>query len=91
MAKTIWKYRLKFFKIQNIDLPQGAKCLLVGEQAGELTLWFEVNPKMPIITTLIHIIGTGENIPENVKHLGSTQIREYVWHIYIKISSEENI
>ena len=83
---AVWKYTLDVVDEQEIGTPAVWKPLHVQHQNGELTLWAEVDPAMPMITRSIVIIGTGHPFDsEGLTHIGSAvdPDRTLVWHVYI--------
>ena len=83
--KTIYKYKLAIEAEQTLHIPGGnGTCLLVADQGGELTIWFEVETDKPERVRTIRIVGTGKNC-ERVAgdfHLGSAIVGDFVWHVY---------
>lgn len=81
--KRIWKFPLAITDVQSVAMPRGARILAVDEQHGALTLWAEVDPSQPKVTRIIHIIGTGNPMPEHLgDYLGTAVIDPFVWHVY---------
>jgi hypothetical protein len=65
----------------HIVMPTDAKIVMVGDQQGAITIWFE-HDNGPLTTRTIYIHGTGHHIPAGRKHVGSLQQGEFVWHLY---------
>lgn len=87
--KTIYKYKLAIEPEQVLHIPGGRNnCLMVAEQDGELTIWFEVDTNQPATPRTLHIAGTGQPI-ENLElktHLGSAVVGAFVWHVYSSVA-----
>lgn len=83
--RTIWKYKLSWQPIQNIEVPKNAKFLKVDNQFDYITLWYEVESEEKVTSIPIWIVGTGHEIPEEAtKYLGTALVGDYVWHIYTR-------
>ena len=92
MYRTVWKYVM----VQTQELlPVGtdAKILHVGMTTGRLpTLWVEhrVSSNVAIADRPTHymhveVCGTGDNIADDLKHVGTVQVSQtLVWHVYEK-------
>lgn len=78
--KTIYKYQLANFA--TLDLPVGAKAVLVEMQNGSPHIWFEHNRSAFKEQRFFRIYGTGFDIPDNSIHIGSVIDGMFVWHIY---------
>lgn len=65
----------------HILMPTDAKIIMVAEQHGAITIWFE-HDNGPLTPRTIHIHGTGHPFPAGQKHVGSLQMGEFVWHLY---------
>jgi len=95
MKRVIWKYLLQLRPTQQVIVPISAVPLSVGEQDGELCIWFEVNPDAQKTPMTINIVGTGDAVPgrkqtycgtvqvENTD-IGGNNLRRFVWHIYLE-------
>lgn len=88
MNKTIHKYELRGSQTI-IDLPLAYIIVHVGEQAGTIMVWVELDPNEPKIPYTFHIIPTGGEITENMYHAGSVIIPPFVWHVYYEWPGEE--
>lgn len=85
--KTVYKYPvpLDFVARQEIFLPEGAKPLVMGFDGNlKVCLWAEVNPDAPSHLRKIAIIGTGEEVPENLKYLNTFERNGFVFHSYVE-------
>lgn len=82
--KTIHKYVLNNVK-NEVQTFEGAKFLHVDNQRGEITVWAEVDTRNRKAKKILHVVGTGNEVPEEAtKHLGSAIFSEgmIVFHIY---------
>jgi len=80
--RSIWKFPLAIVDFQEIEMPQGAKPLLVAVQPsvanrglGTLCIWAEVDTDVPKIKRGVWIVGTGHPmllVADAAKHIGST-------------------
>lgn len=83
MTRTIWKYQLELTDgPQEHAVPKAAILLLVAEQYGKPTMWFEVWAEAEKIPRAFYVVGTGHEIPADGKWLGSLQMPPFVWHVY---------
>lgn len=81
--KTIHKYALDENVVTEVETHQGARWLTAQMQGDRMTIWAEVVTDYPKITKRIHVVGTGNVIPENARHyLGTLQRAQFVFHIY---------
>jgi len=86
MARSIWKFPLKFVMKQEVLMPQGAKLLHVGVQDNFICLWAEVDVNAVRTNRTIWTIATGEgHLPESLwTHIGTVMLNDgnSVFHIY---------
>jgi hypothetical protein len=83
--KSIWKYPLLLQRDFKLELPGGAKLLLLAEQDGIPTAWFEVNSDNDREIRILHCHGTGHDLPSDDRvHIGSVCMSggHFVWHYY---------
>ncbi len=87
MKKQIWKYVLKRGSL-NHEIPFGATFLHVGDQFGDICLWFEVDPLAEKKMRQFEVFGTGDELEYDIgaerKHLGTIKScgGRLIWHIY---------
>ncbi len=86
----VYKYPLELIPEQNIQIPFGSKILTVQtqyEDARIVCLWALVDPERKPVERTIIIRGTGHELKEEVKYIGTVQHAEgtLVWHIFEKI------
>lgn len=82
MKKEIWKYKLTNMGIpQSFEIPLNARFLDVQLQGVDITLWFQVDPRIQKETRNFLIVGTGHPFDGN-SYLGTVQERQFVWHIF---------
>ena len=94
--KTIYKYQLDLVDKQPIYLPRWAKFLHIDKQwclngnMDKITLWFEIDTEK-CHTAIFYVVGTGREVPDNAKYLGTVIIRDYVWHVYSAVENQIRI
>jgi hypothetical protein len=81
--KTIYKYPLHV-NFCTIDLPKDSKVVCVHEQNLVPTLWIELETSNEMAFETFFICGTGQQLPEDGKHVGTCFIGPNVWHVYQK-------
>jgi len=77
----ILKYRLSGAERQTIEMPVGATILSVQVQHESICIWAEVEDYTSAGRTF-RIVGTGNEVPEQCKYVGTVQQEPFVWHIY---------
>lgn len=81
--RTVYKYRVPV-GVSKLSLPSGSKCIHIDAQVDKIVMWVEVT--IDAITTdwTLLIIGTGQQLPEDVEyeHLGTVMMGMFVWHVY---------
>lgn len=81
--KTIFKYKIKLQREpQYLVTPGVPNIIRVGDQEGEPHVWCEITPEADPHSTRLYLVGTGWDIPQNTKYLGSADCSGFVWHIY---------
>lgn len=86
--RTVHKYIIRDLEI--INIPIGAKFLHFDIQNGTFYAWFEVDPTNNKEQRRFNIYGTGHDICETAKYLGtvlfgSPPSMSYVWHLYEEV------
>lgn len=84
---TIWKFPVPIADEFTLGMPEGATCLTVQMQDGELQLWALVNPKNPIKHYSFCWFGTGHSMSESIgyaEHVGTVQFYSgaLVFHLF---------
>lgn len=86
--EQVWKFPLPYKgKTQfEIEVPRLAKPLRVDiDPKGEVVLWAQVKPKQPAVRTVVTVVGTGQNIPDDAGEYISTFLMEmFVFHAYYR-------
>ena len=93
MYKTIYKYTLAAYGQHiKVSMPAGARVVHVGEQAGYVQIWAEVNPDAEKEEYTFVLVPTGyclpaddsDITPDKSEYLGtaSTMPDGLVWHVY---------
>ena len=81
--KTVWKYKIKINETFELELPIGARIILIGLQHNDLCLWAEVDTEVETEKRFFRIHGTGHPINEGfLNHIKSFIDGDFVWHIY---------
>jgi hypothetical protein len=81
---AIWKYPLTLSPLQLIHTPRVFRPLSVQVQDGVPTIWAEVEPGGGI-DRAVTIVGTGGEVPPFAgPFLGTVQLGEFVWHVYVQ-------
>lgn len=82
---TIYKYPLSHGLQQVRPIPVGANIISVQMQDGVPCIWAIVDTTAEVIPVKFQIYGTGQEIPTDclLKHIGSVQDGEYVWHVFM--------
>lgn len=82
---TVLKYPLSSLMDKGsdvVEMPAGARIILVDRQHGVPTLWVEVGLADDMERRLFVLYGTGQRIDDNHEWVGSYQDPPYVWHVY---------
>lgn len=86
--KTIHKQILELKASQPFFAHVFAKPLCVQRQANRFCIWYEtpnVIDANDFEVSRIHIIGTGQLIPEgNLEYINTVQDGTFVWHFYLE-------
>jgi hypothetical protein len=85
--RTVWKYELDQHNTETLlTVPAGAKFLAVGFQGDCLVVWAEVwdSEGKPSASVVVHVVGTGHEVPERVSYLGTVQVGAFVFHVYVE-------
>lgn len=85
--RTIYKYSVRPQFSNYIRIPTGGKFLCAGYQDGWPRVWFEVDTLQEVEQRCLYAVGTGHDVRDNWKYLGSAQesCEPYVWHIYTDV------
>jgi hypothetical protein len=89
-VRTVWKFPLEVTDWQEIEMPQDAEILHVGDQSPAtsprrtLEVWALVDPNNPRVARKFAIHGTGHPVTEGGTHIGSiiTAGGALVWHVF---------
>lgn len=93
MKAKIWKYGIKQNGTHNtsfpasvfeVQMPEGAKVIYVGEQNKDICLWVIVNPQAPMVPRYFDVVMTGEerDIFGMNQYVGSAQVDWIVGHVF---------
>jgi hypothetical protein len=64
--KKIFKYRLPFMEVAQVEMPTGAAIVRVDGLDGALWIWAVVDPDAPIETRIFHLFKTGAEMPDDI-------------------------
>ena len=84
--RAVWKYTL-INNDQALTVPNGA-CVVHLESGGGgvVHIWFDLDPGALPCPRHFVILGTGRDVPENAKYIGTViepnPLASYVWHIF---------
>lgn len=59
---TVWKFVIADPETP-VQMPRGARVLHVAEQRGDVCVWAEVDPSMPLEPRRFVVAGTGHPLP----------------------------
>lgn len=88
--KRIFKYRVPQSRPgfdQDIKMPEGAKVINAGIQDGDFVLWAEVDPSAALVYHQVHLVFTGQTVPEGPGWKYITTLIDgggFVWHVYVR-------
>ena len=93
MYKCVYKYEIPAPIAHNlpsvVDLPVGAKPLMVGTQVGPngeelIYLWAEVATSTGEAKNYFMVLATGSRVPDNATYIGSVMFttQRLVFHVY---------
>jgi hypothetical protein len=80
----IWKYELKV-GVNRVPMTPGAKILSAQMQHDKIVLWALVVGGNQLITRVIYVVGTGEDLgwdPEGWRYVNTVQDGSLVWHVF---------
>lgn len=80
-TKTIWKYQLSLSKNTFTMDALGEPCR-VAMQDGIVTMWAIVNPKAPQVERNFFCSGTGHDVSDTAKYVGSATDGPFEWHVW---------
>jgi len=87
--RTVWKVNLnEAWTMAGADapvkLPVGAEIIAAQYQHGDLCVWAIVDPDAETEDRPIHVIGTGNPIPDGVSYVDTVQAGDglLVWHVF---------
>ena len=80
--RRVWKYPLGLSVEPWVRMPVGAEVVHVAEQGGQPTLWAIVDSSQPMVRRLIHVVGTGDAVPDGTAYVGTAHLGGYVLHVF---------
>lgn len=85
--KSIWKFEFQVQDVVEIEMPQGARILSVGNQNKpyHICVWALVDPSAIKIKRTLYIFGTGQPVPQAItgsSFVGTVFDGPYVWHVF---------
>lgn len=90
---TIWKFKLEFQQMQEIEMPKDAKILTVqiDQKNNAPTIWAMVEPKNQLESRFIELLTTGGDVPLDMGvdriYIGTYQYQkgEFVGHVFERL------
>lgn len=87
--RVVWKYEIINWAGTRIKLPALHKILHFawqgGEAKGNAHVWIEIEKGAAVAVEIsFAVFGTGEDIPDGWKYVGTMQKDGFVWHCYSK-------
>ncbi len=86
--KRIYKYSLgvPLTDVMKTTMPVDADIIHANIQNGLATIWAIVDSSNSLTEVRsFHVVGTGHDIPDNCKHIGTYFQGYFVWHIFEEI------
>lgn len=81
--KTVYKYQITPGGITTISMPDGAKIVHVGvDWIGSVCMWAYVDTQQPSVDRKFIITGTGHELGDVERYVGTVIQRPFVWHIW---------
>ena len=84
-TKTIYRVNVRLHSATYHEMPEDAKIIHVGEQGGEVYLWYEFDIYAPLVTRRFGVLPTGcaEVDKDTYVHRGTVIMQSgLVWHVY---------
>lgn len=83
-SKKVWKFPVRQGDAQAIALPLGANIVHFGSDPAAVgfAMWAEVDPAAEQADRSFMLVGTGWDVPSGCRHLGTTIVGPFVWHLY---------
>lgn len=81
--KKVFKYPVGLDSFE-LDMPQWATILSLHMQNGKPHIWALVDPDLQITRRRFLLVGTGHDVPENAKFVGTFLVRgdALVFHLF---------
>jgi hypothetical protein len=84
--KQVFKHQLDLERTL-VETGSDAKVCLVGlAPEGKYCIWVEDTPNPHNGVRRFEIYGTGHEIPDDAKHVGSFVEASFVWHVYERLA-----
>lgn len=81
--QTIFKYPLGFSAANHLDMPIGAKPIMISMQNGQVTMWALINAEFEQTRNRDFIVaGTGHPVEDGFTYIGSCMDGMFVWHVF---------
>ena len=81
--RRVYKYPLQLIdSVQKLYVHDVSTPLLFAMQDGMPCLWLEVSTSQTKVEKQVMIVGTGHQVPDGFKHIGSCIDGIFVWHLY---------
>jgi hypothetical protein len=84
-GRTVWKFILNVRDAASwvIHAPAAARVVAVRAlNPNDIDVWLELDPAAPLDVIRLHVVGTGQPVPEAATHVGTAFADPFIWHIY---------
>lgn len=83
MTRSIWKFSLALAsQPQAKEIPLGATIVCVAMQGRSPTMWADVDTSRAVRPRMFVVRGTGHDVPDGAKYLGTAFDGGLVWHVF---------
>lgn len=88
--RTVHKYVLDATE-NPVPTYEGARFVHVANQREQITVWAEVNTLERECMTTLHVVGTGGEVPNGTRHVGTAVMAggDFVFHVYAPTTPAE--
>lgn len=80
--RTIWKYEVGLGEINTLVMPEDAELLRFDMQNGAMCLWAVVDDANQRESRRFRVAGTGFELRDLDRYVGTTQDGQFVWHLF---------
>ena len=84
--RQVWKFPVKQWTINKLDMPSGAEVVHFGpDPEGTMSFWAVVEPDVKPCRRVFYVVGTGRDVEDGSKYIGSVNDAPFVWHLFEKV------